>query len=215
MRRGVAAAVLVLLEGSLLSLVSSQRLALGRCPSPPAVDNFDFEDYAGVWFQVQRYSHPLEFRSPCVSVRYIQREDETNSYDTITRYSGSPHIWSSLSFSGRLTGVDPTRDLSIFYQSHGFFPRFKTSPRLDSENYRVIFTDYCNVAAVFNCREFGFFNIQYLWVMTRDRKPDPNLIFEIRAILLAQGLSVDDLRSTPQDGCEDEDGTQNSCEEED
>lgn len=44
MRRGVAAAVLVLVEGSLLSLVSTQLLALGRCPSPPAVDDFDFDE---------------------------------------------------------------------------------------------------------------------------------------------------------------------------
>lgn len=36
--------VVLLLEGSFVRLVSSNRFALGRCPSPTAEDEFDFTD---------------------------------------------------------------------------------------------------------------------------------------------------------------------------
>ena len=43
-------------------------------------------------------------------------------------------------------------------------------------DYKVVDTDYDNYTVVFGCTGLGLFNIEYVWILTREASPDQSII---------------------------------------
>ncbi|XP_065342360.1 apolipoprotein D-like [Cloeon dipterum] len=66
--------------------------------------------------------------------------------------------------------------------------------------YWVLETDYTRYSVVWSCTEFGTENLQYAWVITRERFPDDVTLAEIERVIAANQLA-DEWEITPNDNC--------------
>merc|ERR1711946_104011 len=80
------------------------------------------------------------------------------------------------------------------------FTSFEYSPT-DSP-YWVLGTDYTSYAVVWSCSDFGLFNTQLLWILTREREPSAEAINSAFAIIDDNNLNRNKLRATAQIRCD-------------
>jgi len=127
----------------------------GSCPQVTGIGDFEF-DYLGQWFQLAAL--PAFYASntdTCVWAKY------------------SPSIWEDL-FTVENSGISSTTGLRVGVNGLGSLVgelaevsvAFFGQPTGEA-NYYVLDTDYAEFSYVWNCENFYFSHVPYLWILNR------------------------------------------------
>lgn len=118
------------------------------CPVKEVISDFNFENYLGKWFELQKYSFEREQSYRCVTADYTLKNATTfyfkheyldnNNEHKAAGNSDKPNIgYLSYPDEQPLRGI-----LSLVYRAKG-------APK---PNYFILDTDYTNYAVVWGCR---------------------------------------------------------------
>jgi apolipoprotein D and lipocalin family protein len=127
----------------------------GKCPTPALQQNFDAVKYMGLWNEQARdASMPWESYD-CQQARYTLNADGTvavlnSQYDPVKKE------------------VSSAKAVATFNGAQG---KVKFFPYAPAGDYRVLYTDYNNVAVVYSCDEFLIAKTEYVWILTRSQEP--------------------------------------------
>lgn len=94
---------------------------------------------------------------------------------------------------GRATIVDPSKDEGYLKVK---FVKFQPAG-----DYKVLETDYDNYTVIYTCMGLpGLFNIEYVWILTRDANPSEDVINTALEVIAAKVPKYDTtaLKLTPQ-----------------
>jgi apolipoprotein D and lipocalin family protein len=134
----------------------------GKCPTPALQQNFDPVKYMGLWNEQARdASMPWESYD-CQQARYTLNADGTvavlnSQYDPVKKE------------------VSSAKAVATFNGAQG---KVKFFPYAPAGDYRVLYTDYNNVAVVYSCDEFLIAKTEYVWILTRSQEPIEALIYK-------------------------------------
>lgn len=147
-----------------------------KCPKVSPQQNFNLNDYMGVWYATESFHAPYQAFSHCITATYsIKSSNEVNVLNQGLRgwrIGKWGWVWKEES---KALGVATIRDLSqpgalnvAFGGSDEFF-------KSEGPNYIVADTDYKNYALVWSCVEFaGIFRIDTAWILSRTRNEPEN-----------------------------------------
>ncbi|XP_005180903.2 apolipoprotein D [Musca domestica] len=175
----------------LIQLGQAQVLNRGSCnKNIPTVQNFDATRYLGRWYEQEKYPFIFELGGKCIYAEYGQlKNGDLSVYNyNINELTGRPN-----DILGSAKLVDSGK-LKV---------RFNNMPAfIGSADYWVLDTDYDNYAVVYSCTDvLGLFNAQVVWILTRERSPNPQYIEKARSVIKQNGLSLKPLQRTNQQGC--------------
>jgi apolipoprotein D and lipocalin family protein len=154
---------------------------LNACSTAPpdgmaAVSPFEFQRYAGKWYEIARLDHAFERGLSDVSATYRQRDD--GSVEVINRgFDSQRNEWREAVGRAVFTG-EPTRaslKVSFFGPFYGGYHVIA----LDQRDYRwamVVGTDR-----------------DYLWILARDRQLPPDVRAQLLRQAREQGIAVERL----------------------
>jgi len=135
--------------------IVSAGISTGKCPTPVLQQNFDAVKYMGLWNEQARdASMPWESYD-CQQAHYTLNADGTvavlnSQYDPIKKV------------------VTQAPAVATFNGAQGKVQFFPYAPAGD---YRVLYTDYNNVAVVYSCDTFLLAKTEYVWILTRSQEP--------------------------------------------
>ena len=130
-------------------------ISTGSCPTPALQQNFDAKKYMGLWNEQARdASMPWE-SNDCQQAHYTLNADGTvavlnSQYDPVKKE------------------VTSAKAVATFDGAQG---KVKFFPYAPAGDYRVLYTDYNNVAVVYSCDEFLIAKTEYVWILTRSQEP--------------------------------------------
>jgi apolipoprotein D and lipocalin family protein len=142
--------------------IVSAGVSTGKCPSPALQPNFDAKRYMGLWNEQARdASMPWE-SNDCQQARYTLNPDGTVSvlnsqYDPVKKE------------------VTQATAVATFDGAQG---KVKFFPYAPAGDYRVLYTDYENVAVVYSCDTFLVAKTEYVWILTRSQEPVEAYIYK-------------------------------------
>lgn len=163
------------------------RNSRGACPPFTSKPDFDYLQYAGVWFEIEKI--PVNFEEGMTCIRAI--------YDEI-----APNVISVLN-----TAVLADGNLTDIYGS-AYQPYPETEPghlivsfnaRAGGADYYVLDTDYVTYAAVYNCVGIGEFKVEYAWILARANSLSPEELTFARNVFIANGVDISTFEPTYQD----------------
>jgi len=168
------------------------------CPEFDVVKNFDMHRYLGVWYEYSNYFADFQAAKDCVYAEYSdgttpggppQVDVINHGVNVITGEEGQEE--------GEAVVAEPENPekpakLIVNFDSQPAFTRATTA------NYNVIDTDYTSYAIVYSCTE----RRDILWIITRERNPDQDLIAEVEQKVKDNSIfDFDRLTRTNQAGC--------------
>ncbi|XP_055696543.1 lopap-like [Lutzomyia longipalpis] len=147
------------LVGSSLGLIFDR-----ECPGHSAVENFNTEQYQGVWYEVYRYETSEQYGSDCATFEYYATGADTmdlvfrwvyieNNFDELYRYGNAV----------REAGAAGSARFQV---------TFDDEPGRNI-NYQVLATDYDSFSLIWSCHNLG--NGQSnedAWVLSKIPHPD-------------------------------------------
>lgn len=152
-----------------LALVGSAtaRISRGICPTVPLQDNFDAGRYVGTWFQVAKdLSSPFE-NGYCEQQRLSVNPDGTLKVFNTQLDKDTGVIETA---SGTAVCNGPTCLVKFFWYS----------PAAD---YRVVATDYTDIALVYSCSNIYVGKADYVWILSRQQNPSQAAVDQALATL--------------------------------
>ncbi|OWF46397.1 apolipoprotein D-like [Mizuhopecten yessoensis] len=164
------------------------------CPKIPAIKDFNPEQYAGTWYEIQKLNNTLQINSKCVS--YTQSATRNGSFDVdyrrIITLLGKNF---DITTSGKFTRIDKKRPnlFSVVIK------------KLEMVNYYILETDYNNYSIAYTCSKmFGFPRIEMAWLLSRSKQ---NMISESEMANLYSkmtnlGIDASKFTESSQDSCE-------------
>ena len=164
----------------------------GQCNvknTPKAVANFNQTAYLGNWYeQVRDANIPFEM-GECRTTNFTRNHDGTLKLH-LREFSIAKN--EGLNNYGKLKCDHPTNEAKC---KISFGPEF-LGPLFEG-NYWVISTDYLNYAIVYSCTEvFGVHFTEYVWVLTREVNPAPEVIDRLEQDVIALGYPEELLKRT-------------------
>jgi len=176
---------------SCLVCVQSQKVFFGGCPSTTIMPNFDPNQYFGDWYENRKFFAIFEFGQRCIKANYA---DDGNGNIVVTNsalgiITGSPT--SVTGIGGQVS--PPSGALGVTFAS--------TTTPPTTANYLVLGTDYSSYSVVWSCNDFGFFNTQFLWILTREREASESVVNAAIAVIDSNNLNKNKLRITDQSNC--------------
>ncbi|CAB3376722.1 Hypothetical predicted protein [Cloeon dipterum] len=78
--------------------------------------------------------------------------------------------------------------------------KFPSAGNIESP-YWILDTDYVSYSVVFTCNDFGLFNYQFAWVLTREPFPSDGTIRAADYVLKANGVSLEPFSKTSHKNC--------------
>ncbi|XP_005108261.1 apolipoprotein D isoform X2 [Aplysia californica] len=199
----VSSAVLVLLS-TLLSSAAAQGVVLrpGRCPATGTQAAFDPSRYLGTWYEYERFDNWFEAGMDCVRAEYGLNPDQTisvlNAGTRTFKLFGRTIFSRPASINGDATTPDPASPAQLKVSFSQFDVIGGNEP-----NYYIVETDYDNYAVVFSCFNLPGLpvNIQFAWILTRDRGVAPANLNAIKSNLQAAGVRTKYFKSVNQADC--------------
>ena len=141
--------------------------------------------YAGQWYEIQRYPLISELGSTCAQANYTAQGDGSVRLENRGR-----RVDGSLdSITGTAVAEDPQHPASLTLL---FDEGFRGS-------YNVIRTDYSASALVYACTDLLVSRIEYAWFLSRTDTMEQRVVDEFTGILADAGSDISQLTVTPQD----------------
>ncbi|XP_059477767.1 apolipoprotein D-like [Neocloeon triangulifer] len=172
------------------SLAEAQVISPGGCPPLQVVQQFDLGAYLGRWYEFKKFYAIFQENGECATATY---KENLNGTISVKNYLIDGKTGLSEIIYGHAT-VDSTTGegkLRVNFPSAGAF----------DGAYWVIGTDYVNYAVVWSCTESGNVNIQFSWVLTRQRFPSLETLALAEQVIEANNLQKDKYVITNQHNC--------------
>ncbi|KAG0719809.1 Apolipoprotein D [Chionoecetes opilio] len=171
----VAAAVLA-------SVAHAQVFYKGRCPKTKIIENFDFDQYLGRWYEQERYFVAYEAIGLCWSGTYIKNYE-----------SGKVSV--RLDFRDVLLKRPKKITVNIIRKRPVEEPNRLTytipGVPLIEDNYEVLATDYIHWTLEYTClNKLPFGHTRIAWILTRERDPEVWVIEKAKATLAGLGIDA-------------------------
>ena len=146
---------------------------------------FPVFQYAGQWYEIQRYPLISELGSTCAQANYTTQSDGSVRLENRGRRSDG----SLDSITGSAVAEDPEHPASLtILFDEGF-----------RGTYNVIRTDYSASALVYSCTDLFGSRIEYAWFLSRFPTMEQSVVDEFTQILEDAGSDTSLLSVTPQD----------------
>ncbi|KAK8728944.1 hypothetical protein OTU49_008889 [Cherax quadricarinatus] len=168
----------------------------GRCPVQNVVQNFNAAGYLGKWYEIEKYFTIFEVGGRCITATYYDLGTMIGVLNQQTSVFGNKVT----SIQGQAQFVNPASreaKLSVTF-GNSIFGMLSAG---NNGNYWVLDTDYFNYAIVWACQDITFANAQFLWILMRQQKPDPQLLYYVKTVIRQRGLDVSRLQVTDQTNC--------------
>ncbi len=146
---------------ALVGLVNAG-ISLGSCPKPVLQENFDARSYMGLWHEQARDAGMPWESNDCQQARYSLNADGTvavlnSQYDPV---------------------ADQVSNATAVATFNGAQGKVKFFPLAPAGDYRVLYTDYQNVAVVYSCDSYLIGKTEYIWILTRSQEPVEAYIYQ-------------------------------------
>ncbi|PVD28967.1 hypothetical protein C0Q70_11564 [Pomacea canaliculata] len=160
----------------------SSVIGFGACPQPPVQQNFDVNQYTGVWYEYKRFPVPYEFLVTCAEARY----DVLNASAISVTNTGIRDITMHTLYrnktqaNGVATIPDPSVPAKLVVTLVD-----SVCPGIARGNYWVLDTDYATFSLVYSCFSIipDFLHYDSAWILTRDRGVAPGNIDALYRLL--------------------------------
>jgi len=187
---------------SALQLTTAQEISFGKCPKFSVIQNFDPQRYLGRWYEYSNYFAIFQLFGDCVTADYsdVSSGGQTKIKvinKSVSSIKGTPNSAVGSAVLGEPSNPSRPGKLIVNFDSQPSFARSTTT------NYNIVDTDYNSYAIVYSCGEkvFGLLKSEFLWILTRERNPSPQVIEKAKSIIKANGIDTRRLKKTKQTGC--------------
>uniref|UniRef100_A0A4W6G772 Apolipoprotein D n=1 Tax=Lates calcarifer TaxID=8187 RepID=A0A4W6G772_LATCA len=155
----------------------TQSFHLGNCPQPSVQEDFNVTEYMGTWYEIEKLPAAFE-RGKCNRATYSLLADGTVKVHNAELLS-----------NGKINSIDGVAKVINESQPAilgvSFFRGVPDAP------YWVLSTDYQSYTLVYSCSEyFGFFYIDFAWILARTQALTVDVISQLRDKLAAGGVNV-------------------------
>ncbi|XP_045607637.2 apolipoprotein D [Procambarus clarkii] len=194
----VSGGVRVVVAAAVLQAAASQVAFIGSCPAQNVVQNFDVTSYLGKWYELEKYFAIFELGGRCITATYSDKGNNKIRVlnEQISVFGNIPNnIVGTAQFVNLQSGE---AKLSVSFDN---FLWAGMGPVGGAGNYWVLETDYQNYSVVWSCQDLVAVNKQILWILWRTPKPDPQLLYYVKNLIRARGLSLSKLEPTDQTNC--------------
>jgi lipocalin len=137
-------------------------ISIGQCPTPTLQENFAAPSYMGLWHEQARDAGMPWESNDCQQARYSINPD------------GTVAVLNS-QYDPKADQVTSAAAVATFNGAQG---KVKFFPYAPAGDYRVLYTDYENVAVVYSCDTYLLAKTEYIWVLTRSQEPIEAFIFQ-------------------------------------
>jgi apolipoprotein D and lipocalin family protein len=137
-------------------------ISRGRCSVPQLQENFNASAYMGLWHEQARDAGMPWESNDCQQARYSINAD------------GTVAVLNS-QYDPKADEVTSAAAVATFNGAQGKVKFFPFAPAGD---YRVLYSDYENVAIVYSCDSYLLAKTEYIWILTRSQEPDEALIYK-------------------------------------
>ena len=181
---------------AIAAILAAQQVYAGSvtraCLKPEVQQNFDVNRYLGLWYEARRDAD-CRFEATngiCNTAQYSLRDDgdirvvNDEWEDDTSEWGGGV---------GKAFQVNPD-------DNDGYL-KVKFGPFIPAGDYKVVETDYDSYTVIYTCTGLGgFYNIEYVWILTRDAQPSQEVLDKAMSAAAAKVPEYDlgQLYATPQ-----------------
>jgi len=192
----------VLLLG--LALNGAQaRPGIGQCKDFPVMTGFEPQKYLGRWYEYSKYFAIFELFGTCTNAIYSDASTEEGGVKIGVHNMGINKMTGKLD---EVRGSAVLADPSDPTKAANLIVNFDVQPvKSNTTNYSVVETDYESYAVVYACSNgpVPHTDIEYFWILTREKIPDQKMIDQIYTKVQKQGFNTEHLWKTKQTDCPD------------
>ncbi|XP_067613429.1 apolipoprotein D-like [Eurosta solidaginis] len=178
--------LLVFLTSS--NLVAGQVSREGECPKVEPMENFSTKAYLGKWYVYSGYPFANDLGARCQQVEFTAGPNANTLYVTFTQINASSQK-EIRSGTAKVVGSS----IQIRYDGTGSAVR--------NFDYVVLGADYENFSVIYNCSNNSLSHAENLWIRTRKRNPNKDIIKEAEQVIKKAGLSLVELKIADQADC--------------
>lgn len=178
---------IILLNFIILS--TGQKLGFGPCPLPQAKDTLDLSRLVGRWVEAEHYPTGVnDVVGKCSSIKFV-------NYQNNAFFVYSQEIFKPTNHEIKKSGYA----VPIYVGKYDII--YENGMRVP---YWILETDYTNYVVTYTCKDyFNIFNWQQIWIYTRDRHADPDVIQNAHNAIRGRGLDPKPLIQVKQTECQD------------
>jgi len=197
----IFALVATVLAASSVPTVKAQHTSFGKCPNFNVILNFNQQRYLGRWYEYSKYETSFQKDAKCCTADYSDESiGELVQIGVVNRSIKKGAVTYSNATGEAVLGEpeNPTKPgkLIVNFDSQ---PSFTRATRT---NYNIVYTDYDSFAVVYACSSrFFFFKREFLWILTREKIPSPNLIDLAYMKIQEAQIDISRLIKTVQEDC--------------
>ncbi|KAF7990299.1 hypothetical protein HCN44_000104 [Aphidius gifuensis] len=175
--------------------VFGQSPGLGACPDVKTVSSIDLSRYAGRWYEAMRFFTVFELTGKCVTADY-----------TLIDSNGTVNVVNSQisTLTNKRSSIEGTAEIVDLAEPGKLKVTFPSVPIKNSGSYWVLGTDYDSYAAVWSCTSLKIANLQFGWILTREKNPPESVIQKATNVFKLNDLKPSKFYKTNQLDCPDD-----------
>ncbi|XP_043270764.1 apolipoprotein D-like [Venturia canescens] len=183
--------LLPLIALSVLGGALAQVPGVNKCPDITTDSHFNVTKFLGRWYEAEKFFVIFEAFGKCITADYTAGQNGTmnmvnRQISTVTRGSSS------------VGGIVYTPDASQPGKLKALLNIGLFHPETD---FWVLGTDYQKYAIIYTCVNLHLANLQFAWILTRERNPPDSVITQARTVAASQGLDTSRFMKTDQKDC--------------
>ncbi|XP_066291637.1 apolipoprotein D-like [Branchiostoma lanceolatum] len=170
-----------------VTYVEGQVPGFGKCPTVQVQKDFDISQYLGLWHEIERFPFVFE-AGKCITANYTLKSDGHVRVENSENVNGQAQIAVG---DGYIPDTKESAKLLVrFYAVAPYAP------------YWILKTDYKTYTLIWSCGDLlGFGNVQFAWILARERELDPAVIDELHKLAAGYGIDVGQFSKTDQAKC--------------
>jgi lipocalin len=160
-------------------LGADARMSFGKCPPVTMQSNFDVNQFAGKWYEIERDGiFTWEMGQECVTEHFYEKNGEMSLHFRMQLWMA---LWTYPSVSGRMkcenSNADKTCDMNL-----------DVMPADKWGEYNLMSTDYSSYAINYICKDVfeGGMRMEWLNIMSRDTTMSDATLAQAKSLIAAQ-----------------------------